>query len=216
MAILSEPSAPSVHVAPLNIHKTHSPNSSVDMKSNNGIFLHSHIRESSSTYNTQFTPPATPNGDDSQMHNMEYPQPVFHNFLRTIYPFQPTDTAAETTVTLPLNQGDVVLVHSIHTNGWADGTLLLNGNRGWLPTNYCENYDEEYMRSLLQALLNFWDLLQSGLTVDDQIFSNQEFMRGIIAGVRYLLVSSSSPASDSILILCRRDQIASPETHQWF
>lgn len=130
------------------------------------------------------------------MHDLEYPQPVFHNFLRTIYPFHPTDGASDSTVTLPLNQGDVILVHSIHTNGWADGTLLLNGTRGWLPTNYCENYEPEPMRSLLKALLSFWDLLQSGLAADDQIFSNQEFMRGIIAGVRYLLVSNSLSVSE--------------------
>lgn len=95
---------------------------------------------------------------------------------------------ADSTVTLPLNEGDVVLVHSIHTNGWADGTLLISGARGWLPTNYCESYDPEEMRNLLNALLNFWDLLRSTATNDQDIFGNQEFMKGIIAGVRYLLV----------------------------
>lgn len=95
-----------------------------------------------------------------------------------------TDSA----VTLPLNEGDVVLVHSIHTNGWADGTLLASGARGWLPTNYCYAYDPDEMRNLLKALLNFWDLLRSAAVDDDQIFGNQEFMKGIIAGVRYLLV----------------------------
>ena len=86
----------------------------------------------------------------------------------------------------------MVLVHSIHTNGWADGTLLVTGARGWLPTNYCEAYDPEEMRNLLQALLNFWDLLRSTATNDCDIFGNQEFMKGIIAGVRYLLVRSRS------------------------
>lgn len=98
-----------------------------------------------------------------------------------------TDSA----VTLPLNEGDVVLVHSIHTNGWADGTLLASGARGWLPTNYCYAYDPDEMRNLLKALLNFWDLLRSAAVDDDQIFGNQEFMKGIIAGVRYLLVSQT-------------------------
>lgn len=95
---------------------------------------------------------------------------------------------SDSTVTLPLNEGDVVLVHSIHTNGWADGTLLLSGARGWLPTNYCDAYDPDEMRNLLKALLNFWDLLRSTATNDQDIFGNQEFMKGIIAGVRYLLV----------------------------
>jgi hypothetical protein len=96
---------------------------------------------------------------------------------------------SDSTITLPLDEGDVVLVHSIHTNGWADGTLLATGARGWLPTNYCEAYDPEEMRNLLKALLNFWDLLRSTVTDDQDIFENQEFMKGIIAGVRYLLVS---------------------------
>jgi hypothetical protein len=44
------------------------------------------------------------------------------------------------------------------------------------------------MRSLLKALLNFWDLMRSTLVNDSEMFGNQEFMKGIIAGVRYLLV----------------------------
>jgi hypothetical protein len=97
----------------------------------------------------------------------------------------------DSTVTLPLNEGDVVLVHSIHTNGWADGTLLLTGARGWLPTNYCDAYNPEEMRSLLKALLNFWDLMRS-TSVTDETFGSQEFMKGIIAGVRYLLVGCAT------------------------
>lgn len=139
---------------------------------------------------TQMTPPATPNGSQEDLtQQMEAPQPVFHNFLRAFYPFHPTYAVSDSTVTLPLNEGDVVLVHSIHTNGWADGTLLISGARGWLPTNYCEAYDPESMRTLLQSLLNFWDLMRSGQRSDSEVFGNQEFMRGIIAGVRFLLVS---------------------------
>jgi hypothetical protein len=135
------------------------------------------------------TPPATPNGSQEDLNqHMEPSQPVFHNFLRAFYPFHPSYTISDTTVTLPLNEGDVILVHSIHTNGWADGTLLISGARGWLPTNYCEAYDPESMRNLLKALISFWDLLRSPIAADSEIFGNQEFMRGIIAGVRYLLV----------------------------
>jgi len=135
---------------------------------------------------TQMTPPATPN-DLQEDSNAPAGSPVFHNFLRAFYPFHPDYVTSDSTVTLPLSEGDVVLVHSIHTNGWADGTLLANGARGWLPTNYCEAYDPEEMRSLLKALLNFWDLMRSTLVNDNEMFGNQEFMKGIIAGVRYLL-----------------------------
>ena len=136
---------------------------------------------------TQITPPTTPNGSQEDC-NAPASSPVFHNFLRAFYPFHPDYVTSDSTVTLPLSEGDVVLVHSIHTNGWADGTLLANGARGWLPTNYCEAYDPDEMRNLLKALLNFWDLMRSTLVNDNEMFGNQEFMKGIIAGVRYLLV----------------------------
>ncbi|KAF4627895.1 hypothetical protein G7Y89_g10250 [Cudoniella acicularis] len=155
----------------------------------------------SASSQSQITPPATPNGSQEDLNRqMEPSQPVFHNFLRAFYPFHPTYAISDSTVTLPLNEGDVILVHSIHTNGWADGTLLVSGARGWLPTNYCEAYEPDSMRNLLKALLNFWDLLRSGLTSDSEVFGNQEFMRGIIAGVRYLLEKSKCLTRESPIV----------------
>jgi len=149
------------------------------------------------------SPPATPDGSrEAEEMEADAPAespPIFHNFLRAFYPFHPEYVTTDSTVTLPLNEGDVVLVHSIHTNGWADGTLLADGTRGWLPTNYCEAYDPDEMRSLLKALLNFWDLMRSSSIDDREMFGNQEFMKGIIAGVRYLLVGSASgPTGDEL------------------
>jgi len=193
----------SVHVAPLAINKARSRsrgNSDAFQHKRNTSSRSSHKTGASTSSQSQMTPPATPNGSQEDLNQqMEAPQPVFHNFLRAFYPFHPTYTISDTTVTLPLNEGDVILVHSIHTNGWADGTLLVSGARGWLPTNYCEAYEPESMRNLLKALLNFWDLLRSGMTSDNEIFGNQEFMRGIIAGVRYLLVSGSRSDKNKVL-----------------
>ncbi|KAK2603965.1 Ras guanine nucleotide exchange factor bud5 [Conoideocrella luteorostrata] len=135
----------------------------------------------------QMTPPTTPNGSQEDLSPVPTPPPIFHNFLRAFYPFHPSYAVSDTSVTLPFEEGDVVLVHSVHTNGWADGTLLASGARGWLPTNYCEAYEPEDMRSLLKALLNFWDLLRSTAVNDGEIFRNQEYMKGVIAGVRFLL-----------------------------
>ncbi|KAI1330733.1 RasGEF domain-containing protein [Xylariaceae sp. FL0255] len=171
----------SLQVAPLAISKSRSGSLSGDETATDA---------SADLYSQQshFTPPHTPNESQEDLVSPPSPpRPIFHNFLRAFYPFQPTCTVTDSTITLPLDEGDVVLVHSIHTNGWADGTLLATGSRGWLPTNYCEAYDPEEMRTLLQALLNFWDLLRSSVTDDHDIFENQEFMKGIIAGVRYLL-----------------------------
>ncbi|TLS24365.1 hypothetical protein PpBr36_08946 [Pyricularia pennisetigena] len=125
---------------------------------------------------------------------------VFHNFLRAFFHFKPSLLMTDSTVTLPLAEGDVILVHSIHTNGWADGTLLATGARGWLPTNYCEPYGPDELMNLLNALLNFWDLLRSTSVNDHEIFSNQEFMKGIIAGVRYLLERTNSLTREAPLI----------------
>jgi hypothetical protein len=184
----------SVHVAPLAIHKGHTRGASHESKHSRSSSSRSSSKAASTSTNSQMTPPATPNGSHEDLiHQMDAPQPVFHNFLRGVYPFHPTYSISDTTVTLSLNEGDVILVHSIHTNGWADGTILISGARGWLPTNYCEAYEPDPMRNLLKALLNFWDLLRSGMNTDNEVFGNQEFMRGIIAGVRYLLVSISPP-----------------------
>jgi hypothetical protein len=187
MVTTSEQTRTDVHVAPLSIHKGHSRESSYESRHSRNTSSRSSSKAASTS--TQMTPPATPNGSQEDLNQqVAEPQPVFHNFLRAFYPFHPTFAVSDTTVTLPLNEGVVILVHSIHTNGWADGTLLMSGARGWLPTNYCEAYEPDSMRNLLKALLNFWDLLRSGMNTDNEVFGNQEFMRGIIAGVRYLLV----------------------------
>lgn len=200
----------SAQVAPLTIHKGRP-------RGNSSASLSKHKRNTSSRSSnqttstggqSQITPPATPNGSQENLNQMESSPPVFTSFLRAFYPFHPTYPISESTVTLPLNVGDVVLVHSIHTNGWADGTLLISGARGWLPTNYCEPYEPDALRNLLKALLNFWDLLRSGLTTDSEIFGNQHFMRGIIAGVRYLLVGTFLTISlhHGCVLTCTQEQ----------
>lgn len=138
----------------------------------------------------QLTPPLTPQGSQETLTpQAELSQSVFHSYLRAFYPFHPANPISSDTVTLPLNEGDIILVHSVHTNGWADGTLLVSGARGWLPTNYCEAYDQDAIRNLLKALTNFWDLIRGGSNDSLAVFGNQDYMRGLIAGVRLLLVS---------------------------
>lgn len=181
-------SSSSAYIAPLSVSK--------DRTRADSTASSQHTRNSSSRSSlqtggsqSQMTPPSTPNGSQEDLlDQMEEPQPVFHNFLRAFYPFSPSTLTGDSTVTLPLTEGDVILVHSIHTNGWADGTLLVSGARGWLPTNYCEAYDPDSMRNLLKALIQFWDLLRSRMHIDSEVFGNQEYMRGVIAGVRFLLV----------------------------
>lgn len=145
----------------------------------------------SNAFQSQFhmTPPLTPHGSREEMVDRDnQDRPVFRSFLRAFYPFQPDTPITSSTVTLPLGQGDIILVHSVHTNGWADGTLLDTGARGWLPTNYCEPYYQPPMQPLLKALTDFWDIIRNGSLDTLHQFSDQDYMKGIIAGVRFLLV----------------------------
>lgn len=139
----------------------------------------------------QMTPPLTPHDPEMSFER----RTDFQTYLRAFYPYEPDDHQRLTTVTLPLNSGDVILIHSVHSNGWADGTLLLSGARGWLPTNYCEGYDSEPIRNLMKALTVFWDLIKGSNVGGLVVFRNSDYVRGLVAGVRCLLVRLISPYS---------------------
>lgn len=149
-----------------------------------------HQRNVAAQSSGQITPPLTPCDTEQNtfMSRDDFGRSDFHTYLRAFYPYHPSGDDNSSTVTLPLNSGDIILVHSVHTNGWADGTLLVSGARGWLPTNYCEPYDGESIRILLKALTSFWDLVRGSANGRLEVFGRQDYVRGLIAGVRYLLV----------------------------
>lgn len=140
---------------------------------------------------THITPPETPSSLSPDLETHPSSQALFHNYLRAMHMFDPyvnampDDDASHSAV--PLKPGDLVLVHSVHANGWADGTVLNTGDRGWLPTNYCEAYDHPYLRNLLNAMTQFWDLLGGSEDASLSTFVRQDYIRGLIAGVRFLL-----------------------------
>lgn len=185
-------------VAPLNISKSSNPSRSRDASHSrqpspdHAISVRSPSRSHSQS---QISPPLTPRTSQENLPDPAPPQPVFHNYLRAFYHFHPEATVSsstdESSVTVPINQGDVILVHSVHPNGWADGTLLASGARGWLPTNYCEAYDHPTISALLNALMHLWDLVRDGENGNLLVFSKQDYVRGMIAGVRCFLVSAS-------------------------
>lgn len=178
---------PSIYVAPLHITKTRPRPSGIACLSSRAAWQDYYM--GANKLQAQMTPPLTPHSSQEALSLQdERSQAVFHNYLRAFYAFRPINPVSSGTVTLPLNEGDVILVHSVHTNGWADGTLLVSGARGWLPTNYCEAYEHELIRSLLKALTTFWDLIRGGSNDTLTVFGNQDYMRGLIAGVRLLLV----------------------------
>lgn len=138
------------------------------------------------------TPPETPTGAPREDGlELDDDQALFHNYLRAFYPFDAASTISGSEesllMTACIKPGDVILVHSVHANGWADGTVLSSGDRGWIPTNYCEPYDHPYLRNLLNAMTQFWDLLGASEDANLSTFVRQDYIRGLIAGVRHLL-----------------------------
>ncbi|KAM3420556.1 hypothetical protein BST61_g3818 [Cercospora zeina] len=140
---------------------------------------------------SRITPPSTPVSTTPNSEVLSVNQTLFHNYLRALHLFDPamSPMPAEdgSLSTVSIKPGDLILVHVIHANGWADGTVLNTGDRGWLPTNYCEAYDHPYLRNLLNAMTQFWDLLGGGEDASLSTFVRQDYIRGLIAGVRYLL-----------------------------
>ena len=167
----------SIYVAPLQLNKE---NTDFGSRSSSRTQTGSVVQPSVG----EMTPPMTPNNTDAHFEQ----QPDFQPYLRAYYPYHPSYGQGTSSVTLPLNSGDIILVHSIHTNGWADGTLLSSGARGWLPTNYCEGYYNEPISTLLKALTVFWDLVKSTRHGDYTVFSESHYVGGLVAGVRCLLV----------------------------
>lgn len=141
---------------------------------------------------SEMTPPLTPATSNEDLHPSAIVQNVhFYDYLRATYPYHPPCDPDPSTVTLPLNRGDIVLVHSIHSNGWADGTLLDSGRRGWLPTNYCEPFEPEPLQSLMKGTTTLWDTTKDCCDGRPALLSCPDLMRGVIAGVRHLLVRPS-------------------------
>jgi hypothetical protein len=183
-------------VAPLNIQKSPKRSRSREpghRRQTSSKRAHSPRSHSHSHSHSQPSPPLTPRTSRERLSQPPPMQPVFHNYLRAFYHFHPSSKVSsstdESSITVPINQGDVILVHSVHPNGWADGTLLASGARGWLPTNYCEAYDHPTICNLLNALTHLWDLVRDGENGDLLVFTKQDYVRGMIAGVRYFLVS---------------------------
>ncbi|GAB7352075.1 hypothetical protein MBLNU459_g2579t1 [Dothideomycetes sp. NU459] len=131
--------------------------------------------------------------------------PLHRKYLRAVHDYQPEQSTLSAStggvsVTVPLTQGDVVLVHLTHANGWADGTILQTGARGWIPTNYCEVYDHPFIRSLLHGLTHLWDYLSSGGVGKIMTDERQDYVQGLIAGIRRLLEHCNCLHRDDALI----------------
>ncbi|KAI9884572.1 MAG: hypothetical protein M1823_003644 [Watsoniomyces obsoletus] len=138
----------------------------------------------------ELTPSISDENDDheriSSLPSLLRPSPAARHFLRAFCSFEPEESSS-TTITLSLLEGDLIMVHSVHTNGWADGTRLASGARGWLPTNYCDVYEPEAIKTLLDALREIWARLRTEDATQGRFEPDETFVRGMIEGVRWLL-----------------------------
>lgn len=198
----------SVYVAPLRIQKPKRTSSSGSRKSRRSQHSRNQSQGTQShSSHQQMTPPPTPSTSQNSLAAVAEPEnhtaaPAFKPFVRAFFPFHPTFSANSSTVTLPLNAGDLILVHSIHTNGWADGTMLSSGARGWLPTNYCEEYDLDQIRQSLKACINLFDQFKTGNPGSFRV--SQTLVGDVVAGVRYLLVCASGSCIRNLIEFFRR------------
>jgi hypothetical protein len=72
-------------------------------------------------------------------------------YLRALHSFRPTPTTMTESDCLSFEPDQIIQVHTLHPSGWADGTLLATNERGWFPSNYCEQYTLSNLRPLLGA-----------------------------------------------------------------
>ena len=105
------------------------------------------------------------------------------SYLRAIHSFQPVGHDVGSSKCIPLQPGQIIFVHSSHASGWADGTLLETGNRGWLPSNYCEPYVLSVIRPLFSALNLFQAVIRTR-----KLSEYQAVVACIVSSVRGLMV----------------------------
>ncbi|KAK6518930.1 hypothetical protein TWF281_003622 [Arthrobotrys megalospora] len=121
----------------------------------------------------------------------EYPA-----FMRAFYHFRPFQNADTATVTIALSPGDMIMVHNIHENGWADGTTLASGSRGWLPTNFCAAYEVDEMQPLLKASIAVFEECRVASTASF-VTASQTVVADVVNGVRHLLEVTDCLTRDS-------------------
>ncbi|RVD89284.1 uncharacterized protein DFL_000300 [Arthrobotrys flagrans] len=121
----------------------------------------------------------------------EYPA-----FMRAFYHFRPFQNADTATVTIALSPGDMIMVHNIHENGWADGTTLASGSRGWLPTNFCAAYEVDEMLPLLKASIAVFEECRVASNASF-VTASQTVVADVVNGVRHLLEVTDCLTRDS-------------------
>lgn len=129
--------------------------------------------------------------------------PLNRKYLRAVHDFeQPADSgddAANSSTKSNLTAGDIVMVHLTNSQGWADGTILNTGRRGWLPASYCRPYDHENVRSFFHGLTRLWVFCNQDTVPFTQRARIKDDVKPLVQGVRQTLVR---PPSYSVNCIC--------------
>lgn len=161
------------------------------------------------TMTTSAMPPGSPDGTEttsatitastatasaaatSEMNSM-YP------FLRAVHAFdaRSLETHDKDSVCLSFKQTDCILLHGMDVSGWGDATLLHTGERGWVPTNFFQPFQDPEANALLVAVQKFATNPKCHPTKNGHTFS-QNSVNSVIAGVRALLQACGALTRDS-------------------
>lgn len=133
------------------------------------------------------TPPPSP--------NITKDRAKANRFLRVVHPYQPKQPTSPSTVCLNLHGGEVILMHTIHTTGWVDGTALDSGQRGWVPINYCSVYEDEGIRPLLQAVVNLCNCIRDGV-----LQGHHSQVAAVVAAIRTFLKATGCISRESEIV----------------
>lgn len=138
--------------------------------------------------NTNTTASASSSSDMNSM----YP------FLRAVHAFdaRSLETHDKDSVCLSFKQTDCILLHGMDVSGWGDATLLHTGERGWVPTNFFQPFQDPEANALLVAVQKFATNPKCHPTKSGHTFS-QNSVNSVIAGVRALLQACGALTRDS-------------------
>lgn len=161
-----------------------------------------------------------PTSNDEPLPNPDAPSG--YPFLRALHSFDAASLSSDidseenpASICLSFQESEIVLLHTIHQSGWGDATILSNGVRGWIPTNYFTPYTDSKITPLLSAVLGFVlnprsqpvsnEPRSSEFTLEgEDLTFSQSAVTNIVAGVRSLLESCGTLTRDTQIV--RRSQ----------
>lgn len=114
-----------------------------------------------------------------------YTSPPF--LVRTRYSFRP-EQVHQTSNIISFKQGQLGLIHAVDASGWGYCSLLESGACGWIPTNFCAEYQSRAMKTLLKATMTFENALRPKASIKSQKTLRNVSTASIIRSIKQILV----------------------------